>query len=131
MLHTDFMTEVIGHIDRDIRKLELRDGIGASFTVKTNRDYVDEYGIPHSKNMWIPCVTFDTAWADYILSTFHKGSFVQVICREVSVNAPRQAKNGKYYNSFDFVIDEIFNARELNQEAIDESAEVLAGVTAS
>ncbi|REF00491.1 hypothetical protein [Thermomonospora umbrina] len=125
MMNSDFCAEIIGHIDSDIRQIELRDGVGCSFRIQTLRTYTDEWGVLHNKPMWIPVITFDTTMTAKITRDFPRGSFVQIISRELRWNEPRQAKNGKYYNNVDFVIDAIESAR--NEVPAD--AGVIAGVT--
>lgn len=130
MLHSDFCTEIVGHIDGDIRQIQLRDGVGCSFRVQAVRTYIDEWGIPNTKPMWIPVITFDTNMTAKVVREFQRGSFVQIFSREMRWNEPRQAKNGKYYNNVDFVIDTIESARDEVPAGANDEASVVAGVTA-
>jgi hypothetical protein len=129
MMHSDFVTEIVGHIDGDIRKIELRDGVGCAFRVLTLRNYIDEYGIPNTKQMWIPVITYDTNMTAKIMNQFQRGSFVQIFSRELRQRTPREYK-GKYYNDVNFVIDEIESARDEVPQEANAEASIVAGVTA-
>lgn len=124
MKHSDFFAEIIGHIDGDIREIKLRDGLGCSFRLLTLRPTYDQYGVPSTKPMWLPVLTFDTTLTLRIMREFARGSFVRLTSRELRLAPPREA-NGKLYNNVSFIIESVEDARvELPAEA-----GVVAGVT--